>query len=56
VRSLDVIPESLLASAHWELIVALVKNQGSVCRSCTLVLANASGRQVLPGAVTPFLY
>jgi hypothetical protein len=45
----------LLASAHRELSVALVQSQGFVFRSCALLLAKASGLQVLPGADTPFL-
>jgi hypothetical protein len=35
--------------------VALVQSQGYVYRSCALLLAKASGGQVLPGADTPFL-
>jgi hypothetical protein len=35
--------------------VALVQSQGYVYRSCALLLAKASGRQVLPGADTPVL-
>jgi hypothetical protein len=38
-----------------ELSAALVQSQGYVYRSCTLSVTKASGRQVLPGAVTPFL-
>jgi hypothetical protein len=45
----------LLASAHRELSVALVQSQRFVFRSCVLLLAKASGLQVLPGADTPFL-
>jgi hypothetical protein len=55
VRSLAVTRGSLLASAHRELSVALVRSQGYVYRSCALLLAKASGRQVLPGADTPSL-
>jgi hypothetical protein len=54
-RSLAVTRGSFLASAHRELSVALVQSQGCVYRSCALLLAKASGRQVLPGADTPFL-
>jgi hypothetical protein len=54
-RSLAVTRGSFLASAHRELSVALVHSQGYVYRSCALLLAKASGRQVLPGADTPFL-
>jgi hypothetical protein len=54
-RSLAVIRGSFLASAHRELSVALVQSQGYVYRSCALLLAKASGRQVFPGADTPFL-
>jgi hypothetical protein len=54
-RSLAVTRGSFLASAHRELSVALVHSQGYVYRSCGLLLAKASGRQVLPGAETPFL-
>jgi hypothetical protein len=54
-RSLAVTRGSFLASAHRELSVALVQNQGYVYRSCALVLAKASGRPVLPGADTPYL-
>jgi hypothetical protein len=35
--------------------VALVQRQGYVYRFCALLLAEASGRPVLPGADTPFL-
>jgi hypothetical protein len=54
-RSPAVTRESLLASAHRELSVALVQSQGYVHRSCALLLAKASGLQVLPGADTLFL-
>jgi hypothetical protein len=54
-RSLAVTQGSFLATAHRELSVALVQSQGYVYRSCALLLAKASGRQVLPGADTPFL-
>jgi hypothetical protein len=46
---------SFLASAHRELSVAVVQSQGYVYRSCVLLLAKASGRQVFPGADTPVL-
>jgi hypothetical protein len=55
-RSLAVTRGSFLASAHRELSVALVQSHGYVYRSCALMLAKASGWQVLPGADTPFLY
>jgi hypothetical protein len=51
-RFLAVIWGSFLASSHWEFSVALVQSQGSVYRVCPLLLAKASGRQVLPGADT----
>jgi hypothetical protein len=54
-RSLAVTRGSFLASAHRELSVALVQSQDYVYRSCALLLAKASRRQVLPGADTPFL-
>jgi hypothetical protein len=54
-RSLVVSRGSFLASAHRELSVALVQSQGYVYHSCTLLLAKASGWQVLPGADPPFL-
>jgi hypothetical protein len=54
-RSLAVSWGSFLASAHRELSVALVQSQGYVYRSWALLLAKASGRQVLPGEDTPFL-
>jgi hypothetical protein len=54
-RSLAVTRGLILASAHRELSVALVQSQGYVYRFCALLLAKASGRQVLPGADTPFL-
>jgi hypothetical protein len=65
-RALAVTRGSFLASAHRELSVVLVQSQGTrvpraihitgyVFRSCALLLAKASGRQVLPGADTPFL-
>jgi hypothetical protein len=54
-RSLAVTRGSFLTSAHRELSVALVQSQGYIYRSCTLLLAKASGRRVLPGAETPFL-
>jgi hypothetical protein len=41
--------------AQQELSVALVQSQGYVYRSCALLLAKASGRQVLPGADAPLL-
>jgi hypothetical protein len=44
------------ASAHRELRVALVQRQGYVYRSCALLLAKASGRPMLPGADTPYLF
>jgi hypothetical protein len=53
-RSLSVTRGSFLASAYRELSVALGQSQGYVYLSCTLLLAKASGRQVLPGADTPF--
>jgi hypothetical protein len=46
---------SFLASAQRELSVALVQSQGYVYRSCALLLAKTSGRQVLLGPDTPFL-
>jgi hypothetical protein len=54
-RSPAVTRGSFLASAHRELSVALVQSQGYVYRSCALLLAKASGRQVLPGAEAPHL-
>jgi hypothetical protein len=54
-RSVTVSPESFLARADRELSVALVQIQGDVYCSCALLLAKASGRQVLPWADTPFL-
>jgi hypothetical protein len=54
-RSLAVTRGSFLASAHQELSVALVQSQGYVYRSCALLLAQASGRPVLPGADAPYL-
>jgi hypothetical protein len=54
-RSLAVTRRSLLASAHREVSVPLVQSQGYVFRSCALLLATASGRQVLPEVDTPFL-
>jgi hypothetical protein len=54
-RSLTVTRGSLLAFGHRELSVALVQSQGYVYRSCALLLAKASGRQVLPEADTLFL-
>jgi hypothetical protein len=54
-RSLAVTRGPFLASAHRELSVALVQSKGCVYRSCALLLAKASGRQVLPGADTSFL-
>jgi predicted metal-binding protein len=50
------VPQVLcLACSHRELSVALVQSQGYVYRFCALLLARASGRQVLPGADTIFL-
>jgi hypothetical protein len=46
-RSLAVTRGSFLASAHRELIVALVQSQGYAYRSCALLLAKASGRPLL---------
>jgi hypothetical protein len=54
-RSLAVARGSFLASANRELSVALVQSQGFVFRTCALLLAKASGQQVVPGADTPFL-
>jgi hypothetical protein len=54
-HSLAVTRGSFLACAHRKLSVALVQSQGDVYRSCALLLAKASGRQLLPGADTPFL-
>jgi hypothetical protein len=54
--SLAVTRGLFLISAHRELSMSLVQNQGYVYCSCALLLAKASGRQVLPGADTPFLY
>jgi hypothetical protein len=54
-RSLAVSRGSLLASAHQELSVALAQSQGYVYRFSVLLLAKASGWQVLPGSDTPFL-
>jgi hypothetical protein len=54
-RSLPVTRGSFLVSAHRELSVALVQSQGYVYRSSALLLAKASGRQVLSGSDTPFL-
>jgi hypothetical protein len=53
--SLTVTRGSYLAGAHRELSVALLHIQGFVCSSCALLLAKASGQQVLPGADTPCL-
>ena len=44
---------SFLAGAHRELIVGLIKRQGSVHRGWTNLLARAAGRQVSPGAEVP---
>jgi hypothetical protein len=54
-RPLAVTRGSFLASSQRELSVVLVQSQGYVYGSCVLLLAKASGRQVLPGADTPFL-
>jgi hypothetical protein len=54
-RSLAATRGWFLASAHRELSVALMQSQGYVYRSSALLLAKASGRQVLPMADTPFL-
>ena len=45
---------SLLAGAHRELSVALIKCQGSVYRGCANLMASAAGRQVSPGAEVPY--
>ena len=45
---------SLLAGAHRQLSVALLKSQGSVYRGCANLLARAAGRQVSPGAEVPY--
>ena len=44
---------SLLAGAHRELSVALIKCHGSVYRGCANLMAKAAGRQVSPGAEIP---
>jgi hypothetical protein len=54
-RSLAVTWGSFLAYVHRELCVALVQSQGYVHHSCEMLLAKASGWQVLPEADTPFL-
>jgi hypothetical protein len=53
--TLAVTPGSFLLSARQKLSVALVQSQGYVYRSCMLLLAKASERQLLPGADTPVL-
>ena len=45
----------LMAGAHRELSVALIKCQGSVYRGCANLLARAAGRPVLPGAEVPYV-
>jgi hypothetical protein len=55
VRSMAVTRGSFIASAHRELSVSLVQSQGYVYFSCALLLAKASGRQLLPAADPPFL-
>jgi hypothetical protein len=42
-------PTVFLASAHWELSVALVQSQGYVYCSSALLRVKASGRPVMPG-------
>jgi hypothetical protein len=54
-RALAVAQGSSLAYARRKLSVALVQRQGIVYRSCVLLLAKASERQLLPVADTPFL-
>jgi hypothetical protein len=54
-RSLADTRGSFLASAYRHLSVALVQSQGYVYRSWAPLLAQASERQVLPGADIPFL-
>jgi hypothetical protein len=50
------VPRGLFrAVAHRELSVALVQSQNYVYRSCALLVDKAAERQVLPGAVAPFL-
>ena len=44
---------SLLAEAHRELSVALIKCQGSMYCGWANLLARAAGRQVSPGAEIP---
>jgi hypothetical protein len=46
---------SFLVSAYGELRATVLQSQGYVYRSCTLLLAKALGRQMLPGADTAFL-
>jgi hypothetical protein len=53
--SLAVTRGVLFASAHRELSLALVQSQGDVYHFCVLLLVNASGQPVLPGADTPYL-
>jgi hypothetical protein len=52
---LEIAIGTVLASAQRELSEALMQSQGYVYRSCALLIAKASGRQVLPLADTPFL-
>jgi hypothetical protein len=54
-RPLPVTRGLFLDSAHREPSVALVQSQGFVYRFCALLLAEASGRPVLPGADAPYL-
>jgi hypothetical protein len=50
--SLTVTRGPCLASAHWELRVALARSQGYVYRSCALLLAKVAERLMLNWAVT----
>lgn len=53
-RGPAVTKESLLAGAHLEPSVALIKCPGSVYRGCANLPARAAGRQVTPGAEAPY--
>lgn len=45
----------IVAGAHRELSVALVRYQGAVLRSCTNLMARAAGWEVLLGADMPYV-
>ena len=53
-RGYTVTERSLVADAHRELSVTLIKCQGSEYRDCANLMARAEGCQLSPGAEVPY--